>query len=173
MKTITTPLRNAGFALMLATTAAAFAAPGTPVSTDKAEVSFRNPAGFAEMGRDFGAGRGWLDDLGAYVAQRAARTLPDGQRLLVTITDVQRAGMIRPWSSFSTDMRVVSDTTPPRIDLSFQLVAANGTVLKEGFRQLRDPNFLRRSFLRSGEPLSYEKNLIDDWMRKDFAPPKR
>ena len=64
-------------------------------------------------------------------------------------------------------------TTPPRIDLSFQLVAANGAVLKEGSRQLRDFAFMTRSSRSGGDLLSYEKNLIDDWMRKEFAPTPR
>ena len=173
MKSITTPLRSACCALMLAAGSAAFAAPGAPVSTDKAEVSFRNPAGFTEMGRSFGARTDWLDELSSYVAKRAARTVPDGERLLVTITDVQRAGMIEPWRHSATDLRVVRETTPPRIDLSFQLVAANGAVLKEGTRQLRDIAFMTRSSRHSGEPLSYEKNLIDDWMRKDVEAARR
>lgn len=160
-------------ALLVAAASAAATEPGATVSTAKAEVSYRNPAGFTEMGRDFGARRNWLDDLSAYVAQRVARTVPDGERLLVTITDVQRAGQIEPWHRAATDLRVVRDTTPPRIDLGFRLVDANGAVLKEGSRQLRDINFLDHSGLRSSEPLAYEKNLIDDWLRKDFAPPGR
>ena len=173
MKMIRTALRHACCALMLAATSVAFAEPGATVSTDKAEVSYRNPAGFTEMGRSFGARTGWLDELSAYVAKRAARTVPDGERLVVTITDVQRAGMIEPWRHAATDLRVVRETTPPRIDLSFQLVAANGAVLKEGSRQLRDVAFMTRSMRHSGEPLSYEKNLIDDWLRKDVEAARR
>ena len=166
-------LRHALMALALGATGAASAAPGAPVSTDKAEVSYRNPAGFTEMDRSFGARTDWLDDLSRYVAKRAARSVPDGARLVVTITDVQRAGMIEPWRRAGTDLRVVRETTPPRIDLDFQLVAANGAVLKEGSRQLRDAAFLTRSSRHSGQQLSYEKNLIDAWLRKDFEPPRR
>ena len=178
MTTHPTPvLRHVLAALALCSACAAGAAtpaPGATLSTEKAEVSFRNPAGFTEMNRSFaGARTDWLDDLSRYVAKRAARTVPTGERLLVTITDVQRAGMVEPWHRASTDLRVVRDTTPPRIDLSFQLVNANGAVLKEGSRQLRDINFLSRNGLRRDEPLSYEKNLIDDWMRKDLGSPLR
>lgn len=175
MTTIHHPLRlrHALAALALGAAAAASAAPGGPVSTEKAEVSFRNPAGFTEMGRSFGARTDWLDDLSSYVAKRAARSVPDGERLIVTITDVQRAGMIEPWRHSATELRVVRETTPPRIDLNFQLVAANGAVLKEGARQLRDFAFLTRSSRHSGQQLSYEKNLIDDWMRKDVEPARR
>lgn len=171
-------LRHALAALALGTVCAAGAAapaPGATLSTDKAEVSFRNPAGFTEMNRSWGGARtDWLDDLSRYVAKRAARTLPAGERLLVTITDVLRAGMVEPWhGARANDLRIVRDSTPPRIDLSFQRVAANGAVLQEGSRQLRDLAFLSRVGFRGHEALSYEKNLIDDWMRQDFGAPPR
>ena len=60
-----------------------------------AEVSYRNPAGLAETLRSSGQRTDWLDDLSSYVAKRAARTLPDGERLLVMSTDVQRAATSR------------------------------------------------------------------------------
>ncbi|MBC8056613.1 MAG: DUF3016 domain-containing protein [Rhizobiales bacterium] len=167
-------LNRAFAALLVGTTTTVFAAPGAPVETEKAEVSYRNPAGFTEMSHSFGQRTAWLDDLSGYVAKRAARTIPDGERLLVTITDVQRAGMVEPWRGIGwSELRVVRDTTPPRIELTFQLVAANGAVLKEGMRTLRDIDFLGRNGLRRDEPLSYEKNLIDDWMRNDFGSPQR
>ncbi len=175
MPMFTTPLRRGAFCalLFLSTAGMAATAPGAPVSNDRVEVSYRNPAGFTEMSRDFGARRDWLDDLSAYVAKRAAGAVPSGQRLLVTITDVQRAGMIEPWRRAGTDLRVVRDTTPPRIDLSFQLVTADGAVVKEGVRQLRDFAFLMRSTRHRGDMLSYEKNLIDDWVREDFGASRR
>lgn len=173
MNTLTTPLRSACCVLVLAAAAAAAAAAGSPVSTGKVEVSYRNPAGFTEMGRSFGARSDWLDELSSYVAQRAARSVPEGERLIVTITDVQRAGMIEPWRHAATDLRVVRETTPPRIDLSFQLVAANGAVLTEGSRQLRDFAFMMRGSRHRGDSLEYEKNLIDDWMRQDIDPARR
>lgn len=178
MNTITPPrlLRPAlGAALLVvAAAASAFAIPGATLSTDKAEVSYRNPAAFTEMDRSFGERTDWLDELSRYVAKRAARALPDGQRLLVTITDVQRAGRLEPWRRPPmSDVRIVRDSTPPRIDLTFQLVSTQGAVLKEGSRQLRDLGFLHRTGFHSGELLSYEKNLIDDWMRRDFEPPRR
>lgn len=173
MTTMTPHLRRVVCALMFGLSGAAFAAPGATFSTDRAEVGYRNIDEFSEMTRLHGVRTDWLDDLSRYVAKRASRNVPEGARLLVTITDVQRAGMVEPWHRASTDLRVVRDTTPPRIDLSFQLVNANGAVLKEGSRQLRDINFLSRNGLRRDEPLSYEKNLIDDWMRKDLGSPLR
>jgi hypothetical protein len=171
-------LRTLGVALavllLLVVATAVAAAPGAPVVTERAEVSYRNPASFTEMDRSPNESREWLDVLSRYIAKRASRTLPDGERLLVTITDVQRAGQLEPWrSSRWSDTRFVRDTTPPRIDLTFQLVSAQGAVLKEDTRQLRDANFLTRGIFHRGEALGYEKNLIDAWLRADFGPPRR
>lgn len=160
--------------LLLAAATAVAAAPGATVRTERAEVSYRNPAAFTEMDRSPEARRDWLDVLSRYVAKRASRTLPDGERLLVTITDVQRAGRLEPWrSSRWSDVRIVRDTTPPRIDLTFQLVSAQGAVLKEGARELRDINFLAHGIFHRGEVLGYEKSLIDAWLREDFGPTQR
>ncbi|MGK2899896.1 MAG: DUF3016 domain-containing protein [Burkholderiaceae bacterium] len=161
-------------ALLIGAVAAVSAAPGETVSTERAEVSRRIPGGFTEMQRSPHERREWLDELGRHVAKRAAHIVPKGQRLLVTITDVQRAGMVEPWRPGRlADVRIVRDPTPPRIDLSFQLVSAQGAVLKEGSRRLRDLAFLNRGGLPSSDPLRYEKSLIDTWLRDDFGPVRR
>ena len=174
MTTMTPHFRRVVCALMFGLSGAAFAAPGATFSTDRAEVGYRNIDGFSEMTRLHGVRTDWLDDLSRYVAKRASRNVPEGARLLVTITDVQRAGQIEPWHGpASSDLRIVRDSTPPRIDLNFRLVAVNGAVLEEGTRQLRDIDFLRRAGFHRDEPLAHEKNLIDDWLRKDFGPARR
>lgn len=162
-------------ALLLATAAARSAtAPGAPQSSANVELGFRDPARI--VARDSGwTGRdAWLDELGRYVVKTASKRVPEGARLLVTITDAQRAGTVEPWRGPGMwDVRIVRDSTPPRIDLAFQLVSPQGAVLKEGTRMLRDMNFLSRSSYHSGEPLAYEKNLVDDWLRKDLGPAPR
>jgi hypothetical protein len=174
MKTIVS-LRSAGMALLLlgaAGAACSAVTPGAPVSTDKVEVSYRNPDALTEVSRS-NTRTDWLNDLSRYIARRAAGSVPEGERLLVTITDVQRAGQVEPWRRGGSDLRVVRDTTPPRIDLSFQLVAANGAVMTEGTPRLRDMAFMSRSLRHGSDPLAYEKKLIDDWMRKDIDPARR
>ena len=155
--------------LMAPAAQAAGAAPGAPVFTAKVEVSYRNPDGFAEMDRALNPRRDWLDELARYLARRAEGSVPNGQRLFVTITDVQRAGMLEPWRSGRwSDVRIVRDSTPPRIDLTFQLFNADGAVLREGERRLRDID-LHRNGLHGAEALGYEKTLLDDWLRREFG----
>ncbi len=168
---------RAGLAAALvfaASVAGAAIAPGAPQSSAKVELGFRDPARIVAQDFSFSDRGEWLDELGSYVVQSASKRVPEGARLLVTITDVQRAGMVEPWRARGMwDVRVVRASTPPRIDLAFQLVSPQGAVLKEGTRQLRDINFLDHRIFHDGERLSYEKNLIDDWLRKDFGPTQR
>lgn len=162
-------------ALLLGSAAAqAAVAPGAQQSSANVELGFRDPARIVARDISWIDRDQWLDELGRYVVKTASARVPEGARLLVTITDVQRAGMVEPWRGRGMwDVRIVRDSTPPRIDLAFQLVSTQGAVLKEGTRALRDMNFLSRASYRRDEPLSYEKNLIDDWLRKDFGPAPR
>jgi hypothetical protein len=59
------------------------------------------------------------------------------------------------------------------MDVTFRLEGADGSLLKEGRRKLSDPNFLSGGMRYKGEKLGYEKDLIDDWLRREFPQPKR
>nr|WP_246483415.1 DUF3016 domain-containing protein [Paenacidovorax monticola] len=56
----------------------------------------------------------------------------------------------------------------PSIELEFTLSTEDGTVLREGRRQLRDPAFLRNPGLHEGGALRYEKRLLDAWVEREF-----
>lgn len=116
------------------------------------------------------ARQAWLDALSLHLADQAAPRLPEGQRLEVHITDVQRAGGFEPWRGPQAgDVRIVRDLYPPRIDLNFKVLAADGRVVREGRRQLRDAAFLMKPDIGSNDTLRYEKALIDDWVRQEFT----
>jgi hypothetical protein len=100
--------------------------------------------------------------------------LPERERLEVTITDVKRAGSVEPWRRPPLDeVRVVKRLYPPHITLSFVLRDAGGNVLREGTRELHDPAFLDRGTINRNDPLRYEKRLLDDWLRREFAADAR
>lgn len=138
-------------------------------------VHWTDPAGFTEM--KHGADRwqsqrsNWLQDLARHVRRQASRQLDDGQRLDVTITDVDLAGQVEPAHGRGThDVRMLRETTPPMIALNFRHYDAGGQLLAEGERQLRDLNYLSRTpALRRHDTLRHEKRLIDDWLRSEFA----
>lgn len=137
-------------------------------------VSWQNPEQFSEIRQSrnrFDARRGdWVQQLAKYVRTRAQRQLPPGERLQVDITDIKRAGDYEPWHGPQfDDTRFVRDIYPPKIELNFKRLDANGQVVEEGQRTLRDMGFLMSP--RSGtdsDPLRYEKRLIDDWLYSEF-----
>lgn len=154
-------------ALILATTSAHA---GTASQVD---VQYVDPEHFTEF-RRAGIGvarneRGWLDTLARHIAARVGPHLADGQRLTVVVTDVDRAGDYEPWHGGTTsDVRIVRDIYPPSIELTFTLLAADGTVLRAGRASLRDPGFMLRANRYFDDPLRYEKSLIDDWVGNTF-----
>jgi len=160
-----TPL--AALALLLAF--AASAADGARVRVD-----WTDPSQFTELKYYHGTRdtrpTEWLEPLARHLRARAERILPAGEQLEVTFTDVQRAGNYEPGHGPRLDeVRIVRDIYPPRIDLRFRLLDANGTVLREGERKLRDTAFLMRDGAHDDDPLRFEKRLLDQWLRKEFA----
>lgn len=136
-------------------------------------VTFDDPSRFdasrSGPGETDKARRAWVDALAQFLAERAAPRLPQGQRLEVHLTDVQRAGSFEPWRGpQAADVRIVRDIYPPRIDLRFKLLDADGKLLREGSRQLRDATFMMRPDLYPNDPLRYEKTLLDDWLRAEL-----
>ena len=134
-------------------------------------VHYKDPQHFTEAKRSFGMhlidADDYLKPLKDYIVQRASRILAPGQRLDIEVTDVKRAGEYEPWRGPRfEDVRVIKDIYPPRIDLDFTLYGADGKVLREGHRKLRDAAFLSRSFATDQDSLRYEKSLIDLWLRK-------
>lgn len=135
------------------------------------DVHYKDPQNFTEAKRSFGMhlidADAYLQPLKDYIAQRASRILAPGQRLDIEVTDVKRAGEYEPWRGPRfQDVRIIKDIYPPRIDLNFTLYGADGKVLRQGQRKLRDAAFLSRNSISDQDSLRYEKSLIDLWLRK-------
>jgi hypothetical protein len=101
--------------------------------------------------------------------------LPPDQDLRSEVTDVDLAGRAIPSARAGRDLRVLRGQADwPRIELRFSL-EQNGQVLKSGEARLTDMNYLNhvnRYF--DGEPLRYEKSMMDEWFEKTIGPlPKR
>ena len=138
---------------------------------DNVDVHYKDPQHFTEVMRSSGPHlidtSAYLKPLKDYIAQRASRILASGQRLDIVVTDVKRAGDYEPWHGPRfNDIRIIKDIYPPRIDLDFTLYGADGKVLREGSRKLRDTAFLSDSSAVDQDPLRYEKSLINRWLRK-------
>lgn len=141
-------------------------------------VSWTDPGGFSELrfsGNRWEAERGdWVTQLAEYVQDRAGKRLADGQRMEVTITDIQRAGRYEPGHGFDMDrVRIMRDIYPPRMTLDVRITGADGQVLAEGERKLQDTNYLMGGSTNDHDPLSYEKRMIDTWLRRELPAPPR
>lgn len=151
------------------------AASPAPTATPRAEVVFVAPEKFTDVRDGYtssDAGRdGILDQIRDYMLEEAKRFVPEGDKLFVSVTDIDLAGDFEPWRGPRwDDVRIVKDIYPPRINLSFRLTDATGKVLKEGKRNLSDLAFMMKiTTTFRDDPLRHEKTLIDDWFRDDFG----
>jgi len=155
--------------LVLLATALLATAPALRAAT--AQVEFVKPESFTDAGRPRPAvdRDESLAPLRDHLVAEAARRLPADQTLHVRITDVDLAGDFEPRQPYSREVRVVKDIYPPRIELSFRLVRADGSVVKEGERTLRDTSFLSRGAPDRQDALHYEKAMIDRWIESEFS----
>lgn len=133
-------------------------------------VEFQNPDNF----RDVRDSLGGPTDENALAALRtclqdlAPARLKAGQKLRVSFTEIDLAGDFLPGGN--TDrIRIIQPIYLPRQEFTFALTDSAGQVLKQGTRTLTDQNFqagVRR--IGSDQPYSYDKQLLEDWLRKEF-----
>ena len=150
-----------------------FAADGDKSKSANITVIFDHPENFMDVkdawiptdaGRD-----AILADIRAFVVDRASSRLQDGQKLEVRFTDIDLAGDFEPQLGPDFNgVRIIKDIYSPKIDLEFKLTGADGKVLSEGKRKLRDPFYLGRLVPAHNEPLCYEKDILNDWLRSDI-----
>lgn len=162
------------FLSLIAAAVAAAAAPEKPVSA--IEVTFLNSEKFTDAKDDqMDSDRGReavLEQLKEHLVTHGAKYLAKGQRLQITVTDVDLAGDFEPWRGINFhDIRIVKDIYPPRVNLEFKLLDAEGKVVSEGKRQLRDLGYLMTMAMPTSDPLRYDKEMLSDWLRQEFKRP--
>jgi hypothetical protein len=147
-------------------------------SAPRVDVAYVNPEKFTdvkdnyffpEQGRDE-----YLRTLKEHIEKRANKYIPAGQHLALRITDVDMAGDFEPQRGTEFEhIRIIKDIYPPRINLEFKLVDANGKILKEGVRKITDINFQDEgNTYFPDDTLRYEKKLLDDWFYNEFGEAK-
>jgi hypothetical protein len=140
----------------------------------KTEIVYFEPEKFTDVAnRAFGDSdqerNETLSDLRTHFIKQANRLLAPGQQLKITFTDIDLAGEFEPWRGGAlADVRIVKDIYPPTMKLAFQLKDADGNVLKQGDRTLRDMGFMMTLSIDRNDPLRFEKELFDNWVRDEF-----
>jgi len=156
---------------LLAAGEALAAAPDKPVPA--IEVTFVAAEKFTDVKDDhMDSDRGReavLGQLKEHLVTHGAKYLAKGQRLQITVTDVDLAGDFEPWRGINYhDIRIVKDIYPPRVNLEFRLVDAEGKLVSEGKRQLRDLGYLMSMPMPTSDPLRYDKEMLNNWLRQEF-----
>lgn len=149
-------------------------APRALTGDSPVQVKWTDPAQFTEIrssSNRFEAQSGnWVQQLAEHVRTSAGKRLGPGQTLDVEITDIKRAGDFEPQHGpRANDIRIMKNIYPPRMTLNFTLRDAAGGVLQQGTDvKLIDMNYLGNGVgLRSNsDPLRYEKQMLDDWLRR-------
>lgn len=97
--------------------------------------------------------------------------LPDDQRLAITVTNVDLAGEVPPFSRNMTDLRVLKGQADwPRITLSYTLADTSGT-LRSGSADLADLAYLQAPVhgRLASDHLPYERRLLTRWFDSTFG----
>ena len=104
--------------------------------------------------------------------ERLAEKLPANQRLKVEFVDIDLAGDQFPRVAIQ-DVRVLKGRADwPRMELRWS-IEQDGAVVGGGESKLADPNYLMSTNRYNNEMYGYEKEMLDDWFRKEVLKQKR
>lgn len=134
------------------------------------QVRFIAPERYTDAG-SFGATSrdATIAEFRAYLRRLGERFLRSGQKLTIDILNIDLAGQYEPWRHGLSDVRIMRDVTPPSIRLRYVLTE-RGRRIRSGEDNLTDINYQMNPSARfSSDRYAYEKALLDDWFRRNFA----
>lgn len=101
------------------------------------------------------------------------QTLPAGEELKIEVLDIDLAGRDVPSRRGIDDLRIMKNAADwPTMHLRYTL-QADGKVIASGDAQLSDMDYMNHfNRYSSGEPIRYEKQMMDDWFKKTFNTSK-
>ena len=137
----------------------------------QADVTFQDAQNFTDTKSSWLLQQTLLDSLADHLKALARSHLADDQVLHIRITDVDLAGEIE-YTHRIPEVRVLRDITSPRINLRYQLQTGEQKQ-PESDVSLRDFSYLTRMNRYSeGDPLRYEKQMLDEWFLRTFGTAK-
>jgi hypothetical protein len=135
-----------------------------------ATVTYANPDKMTDVPRDKSDRESMEAELLEHFNKLSGR-LPAGQNLKVEILDIDLAGEVFPRVAIQ-NVRVYKGRADwPHIHLRYR-IEQDGKVLSSGERRLTDSSYLMGFNRYSNEIFGHEKQLLDDWFRKDLAAVK-
>jgi uncharacterized lipoprotein YbaY len=145
-------------AIVLAASACASAA---------ATVTYANTEQMTDVPRDQ-ADRELMEQQLGELFNTLSSKLPPGQELKVEILDIDLAGEVFPRVAIQNVRVLKGRGDPPRIHLRYS-IEQDGKVLSSGERKLANHGYQTAFNRYSNEMFSHEKQLLDDWFRKEIA----
>ena len=162
-------IRAAGPVLLAMLALGAWAAPATAgVTTTFVQAQNYQDMPFSPIDREQ-----ILKSLGEHFA-KLGQALPPDQDLAIDVKDIDLAGRLVPNFRAGQDIRVLHGGADwPHMTLHYTL-SSHGQVLAAGDEQLSDMDYLNRiSTYSDGDPLRFEKRMIDDWFKKKFLAARK
>jgi hypothetical protein len=160
------------FALLPAIAAGCGATTPPAQSNSQVSVVFVEPEKFTDARRAEleSTSSAVLRQLEAFLIDEGARYLPANMNLAIRILDIDLAGDFELFRGPQADhVRITRGLYPPRIALDFSLYDADGRTIKEGRRNLTDPDYQLRAAYPREDYLRYEKELLHDWLRRELG----
>jgi hypothetical protein len=162
--------KSSAIAFLLITGCAA-AAP-VDESIARISVSFVEPENFTDARRAELAptSAGILRELEKFLIDAGTRYVPETMKLNIRVTDIDLVGDFELFRGPHADqVRITKGLYPPHIVLEFEVTDSTATVVKSGKRDLTDINYQLRSAYPREDYLRYEKDILRDWLRAEFA----
>lgn len=134
-----------------------------------ATVKFTQPEHYMDMPYAEQDRADTLRDLEAHF-NKLAEKLPAGVDLKVEVLDLDLAGRVRPAFRGNMDLRVLTGGADwPHMHVRYTL-ERGGQVIASGEDHLSNMAYLERmNRYVSGDPLRYEKQMMDDWFKQKIA----
>lgn len=163
MKTLIRQMAFAGLCLLSATSA--FAAEVT--------VHYVQPDKYADMPFQPWEREDVMKQLTDHF-NRLGKRLPADQSLSIDVLDIDLAGRIIPNVRGGRDIRVMKGEADwPHMRLRYSL-QQGGNVLASGNADISDMAYMQHlNRYSDGDPLRYEKQMLDDWFEKTFLGKRR
>src|ERR1035437_6620117 len=132
------------------------------------DVSYIKPADFVDLKSTWLTQENLLATLTTHLQKLGQKYRSEGQGMQIEITDIDLAGSIE-YPHNGDAVRVMREVTPPRITLRWHLLSADKNLPMQTV-SLIDMNYMGRiNEYAEGDPLRYEKQMLDDWFKHNFG----